>query len=166
MTTGNNVIFSSSANSGDTLRILVEHHGRTNYWTSMYPSLEFKGLFGNVSLDGVPLKNWFACGVNLTEASVNSLTNSNFEQAPSHIGAASQPGVYVGYFNASTLTDTWFDSTGWGKGQLFVNGFNLGRYWPSKGPQVIQKFFNHLSFVNLHTQGMGSTTKNVNWVYS
>ncbi|KAL3191801.1 hypothetical protein MRX96_059535 [Rhipicephalus microplus] len=26
--------------------------------------------------------------------------------------------------------------TGWGKGVAFVNGFNLGRYWPSIGPQV------------------------------
>ncbi|KAL1438026.1 hypothetical protein MTO96_048481 [Rhipicephalus appendiculatus] len=32
--------------------------------------------------------------------------------------------------------DTFFDPTGWGKGVVLVNGFNLGRYWPSIGPQV------------------------------
>uniref|UniRef100_A0A914CYX1 Beta-galactosidase n=1 Tax=Acrobeloides nanus TaxID=290746 RepID=A0A914CYX1_9BILA len=46
-----------------------------------------------------------------------------------------QPGVYVGQFTASQLEDTFFDSTGWGKGQLFINGYNLGRYWPTAGPQ-------------------------------
>lgn len=24
---------------------------------------------------------------------------------------------------------------GWSKGQLWINGFNLGRYWPRQGPQ-------------------------------
>lgn len=30
--------------------------------------------------------------------------------------------------------DTFLDMSGWGKGIVFVNGFNLGRYW-SVGPQ-------------------------------
>uniref|UniRef100_A0A914E944 Beta-galactosidase n=1 Tax=Acrobeloides nanus TaxID=290746 RepID=A0A914E944_9BILA len=47
-----------------------------------------------------------------------------------------QPGVYVGQFTASQLEDTFFDSTGWSKGQLFINGYNLGRYWPTAGPQI------------------------------
>lgn len=24
----------------------------------------------------------------------------------------------------------------WGKGLVFINGFNLGRYWPLAGPQI------------------------------
>jgi hypothetical protein len=48
----------------------------------------------------------------------------------------SQPDVYVGYFDAVALQGTYLDTTEWGKGQLFVNGFNLGRYWPKAGPQV------------------------------
>lgn len=28
------------------------------------------------------------------------------------------------------------DPTGWGKGIAFINGFNLGRYWPVAGPQI------------------------------
>ena len=49
--------------------------------------------------------------------------------------ALSLPGVYVGQFDANVIQDTFFDSTGWTKGQLFVNGYNLGRYW-NIGPQV------------------------------
>ncbi len=32
--------------------------------------------------------------------------------------------------------DTWVDLRGWGKGLLWVNGFNLGWYWPLLGPQM------------------------------
>lgn len=31
--------------------------------------------------------------------------------------------------------DTFLDLSSWGKGVAFVNGFNLGWYWPSIGPQ-------------------------------
>ena len=33
------------------------------------------------------------------------------------------------------LPDTFLNLTAWGKGVAFVNGFNLGWYWPSIGPQ-------------------------------
>ena len=81
------------------------------------------------------------CGINLTKASVDSLTSSFFQENDVNVlpeKAASQPGVYVGQFSASQITDTFFNSTGWGKGQLFINGYNLGRYYPIAGPQVKQ----------------------------
>jgi beta-galactosidase len=31
--------------------------------------------------------------------------------------------------------DTFAKLDGWHKGVLFVNGFNVGRYWPTEGPQ-------------------------------
>jgi beta-galactosidase len=34
------------------------------------------------------------------------------------------------------LADTYLAVHGWGKGIAWVNGFNLGWYWPSQGPQV------------------------------
>ncbi len=33
------------------------------------------------------------------------------------------------------LADTFVSVRGWGKGLLWVNGFNLGWYWASIGPQ-------------------------------
>jgi beta-galactosidase len=30
--------------------------------------------------------------------------------------------------------DSYLDVGDWGKGLAFVNGFNLGWYWPLKGP--------------------------------
>lgn len=32
--------------------------------------------------------------------------------------------------------DTYLNTDGWGKGVAFVNGHNLGRYWPLVGPQI------------------------------
>ena len=34
-----------------------------------------------------------------------------------------------------TPGDTFIDMDGWVKGIIFVNGFNLGRYWQPPGPQ-------------------------------
>lgn len=36
------------------------------------------------------------------------------------------------------LLDTYVDVRGWSKGLVFINGFNLGWYWPVKGPQNTQ----------------------------
>ncbi len=35
---------------------------------------------------------------------------------------------------AGDSTDLYLDTAGWGKGVVWINGFNLGRYW-SRGPQ-------------------------------
>ena len=32
------------------------------------------------------------------------------------------------------LPDSYLDVSDWGKGLAFINSFNLGWYWPSKGP--------------------------------
>ena len=93
-------------------------------------------------VDGVDitLNNWFACGINLTKESIDqlaqSVTKENQQKRNFPEKAVGSPGVFVGQFVANTLTDTFFDSRGWGKGQLFVNGYNIGRYWPTAGPQV------------------------------
>lgn len=41
------------------------------------------------------------------------------------------------HFVSSTgqFRDTFLDLSAWGKGVAFINGFNLGWYWPSIGPQ-------------------------------
>lgn len=49
------------------------------------------------------------------------------------------PVVFQGEFEISDsqqIHDTYWDTEGWGKGFVFVNGFNLGRYWPLVGPQI------------------------------
>ena len=46
---------------------------------------------------------------------------------------------WVGEFllgnSVGTPKDTFLSLPGWHKGVAFINGFNLGRYWPIVGPQ-------------------------------
>lgn len=45
-------------------------------------------------------------------------------------GSLSSPGLYRGVLEVSgEPQDTWLDMRTWGKGVVFVNGFNLGRFW-------------------------------------
>uniref|UniRef100_A0A671RZE1 Beta-galactosidase n=1 Tax=Sinocyclocheilus anshuiensis TaxID=1608454 RepID=A0A671RZE1_9TELE len=39
-------------------------------------------------------------------------------------------------FSLAFLKDTYIQFPNWRKGQVWINGFNVGRYWPSRGPQV------------------------------
>jgi len=58
----------------------------------------------------------------------------------SPIGSAYEPGnsaapfVAQGWFDLAEVGDTFLDLRGWGKGIVFVNGHNLGRFWYI-GPQ-------------------------------
>ncbi|KAL4433782.1 hypothetical protein ABPG75_000223 [Micractinium tetrahymenae] len=66
---------------------------------------------------------------------------------PGTAASASGPAFYSGTFSVDgTLArgggggahpaDTYLSTKGWGKGIAWVNGFNLGWYWPSRGPQM------------------------------
>lgn len=47
------------------------------------------------------------------------------------------PVILRGNFSVSGQPmDTFLNTVGWGKGVAFVNGHNLGRYWPLPGPQI------------------------------
>jgi beta-galactosidase len=45
------------------------------------------------------------------------------------------PTFYQGTFEAEFIADTYLAMRGWGKGMAWINGFNLGRYWETQGPQ-------------------------------
>jgi beta-galactosidase len=49
-------------------------------------------------------------------------------------GGGDGPGFYRGRFELGQVGDTFLDLRGWGKGMVWVNGHNLGRYWRI-GPQ-------------------------------
>ena len=38
-------------------------------------------------------------------------------------------------FGEDALADTFLSLKGWKKGFVWINGFNLGRFWPETGPQ-------------------------------
>ncbi|KAH8035292.1 hypothetical protein HPB51_004533 [Rhipicephalus microplus] len=124
---------------GETLTILVENQGRQNYGQGNHDP---KGITSEVTLGHAVMTNWSMEGVPLVRAEDINCIDSFLSK---HGHAADQgthiqpPAFFYGTFalpQSEDPLDTFFDPTGWGKGVVFVNGVNLGRYWPSIGPQV------------------------------
>jgi beta-galactosidase len=105
------------------LDILVENSGRVNFTAVL--RTEQAGITHGVTLDGKPLTGWQNYSLPFTEPA-----SSRFTQKP----AATGPTLYRGTFSIGKPTDTFLDMRTYGKGQLWVNGHALGRYWRI-GPQ-------------------------------
>lgn len=120
---------------GNILQILVENQGRINYGLAN----DFKGILSDVLVANKSVVNW-----NMTTfpfESYNSIVD--FVNGERHMPIVNSdlidngPTIFFGQFIISgNVYDTYLDTTGWGKGIVFINGFNLGRYWPVVGPQV------------------------------
>lgn len=133
-------IFSLNAQfkQGQRLQILVESQGRRGDGSS-----DFKGIIENVTLDERILTAWtittldfgnlFVVLENRGSEWAQSLQKQSLRHETENFFA---PSIFYGSFAADQLADTYFDPTGWSKGQLFINANNLGRYWPARGPQV------------------------------
>ncbi|CAO1424480.1 unnamed protein product [Diamesa hyperborea] len=128
-----------SLSLGRDLQVLVENEGRINYGIAN----DFKGILGPVYYGENVLKNWTMTGFPLDDyEKVENLFGyldrkqglALFEKNFLHKG----PTLFQTDFNLQEdlIFDTYLDTTGWGKGIVFINGFNLGRYWPLVGPQI------------------------------
>nr|WP_262895103.1 beta-galactosidase [Hymenobacter negativus] len=107
------------------LDILVENMGRINF--GEYLLQNTKGITKSAQLDGKELKDWRMYGL-------------PFDQAPAVAKAAAAAPASAGpvlrsaTFTVAQPVDTYLDLRAWGKGSVWVNGHNLGRYW-AIGPQ-------------------------------
>ena len=108
-----------------TLDILVENLGRINYGAQITDNL--KGITSKVSINGFDIEgNWEMYKLPMSE--MPDLKNYTASYT------AGQPVIYEGEFKVTKVGDTFLDMEQWGKGIVFVNGINLGRYW-KVGPQ-------------------------------
>jgi beta-galactosidase len=105
------------------LDILVENLGRINF--GPYLLKNKKGITESVIFDGKPIENWAMYGLPFKDVNNIRYKAKNVTTAPI---------VKTAIFNLATLADTYLDMRKWGKGVVWVNGHNLGRYW-SVGPQ-------------------------------
>lgn len=108
-----------------TLDILVENTGRVNFTKVLRG--ERKGITHAVTLDGRELSGW----------DVYPLPMADVRQLPFTRGRSdttASPAFYRGTFRVDHIGDTNLDMRGWGKGVVWVNGHNLGRFWQI-GPQ-------------------------------
>ncbi|MEV4423785.1 beta-galactosidase family protein [Streptomyces sp. R-07] len=109
--------------AGSVLSILVENQGRVNYGQGIH---DRKGLLGAVLVDGVEPSSWTNRSLPLTTPA--DVPFSATTTTP--VG----PAFHRGTFEVTEPADTFLHLDGWTKGNAWVNGFALGRYW-SRGPQ-------------------------------
>uniref|UniRef100_A0A8C4QI85 Beta-galactosidase n=2 Tax=Eptatretus burgeri TaxID=7764 RepID=A0A8C4QI85_EPTBU len=117
------------------LDLLVENMGRINYGNHLN---DFKGLTSNLTLGMNVIKNWTMYILDLDSAVASGLIG--LEKHITTFRATFSPTFYFGSFTIPEEIpylpmDSFLKFTGWTKGQVWLNGFNLGRYWPVKGPQ-------------------------------
>lgn len=119
---------------GCDLTILVENMGRVNYGYRMY---DRKGILGCVRYDienedGSFLFNLAAeMDFTIENLPMKDLSKLQYGQQAAPVNT---PCFYRGTFKAQAGVDTFMDMAGWHKGNVFINGFNIGRYWEI-GPQ-------------------------------
>ncbi|KAL2899565.1 Beta-galactosidase 17 [Bienertia sinuspersici] len=113
-----------------TLYVLVENMGRINYGLHIS---DRKGILSPVYVDGHALHHWKMFSIPLHNLNDQS---SSIIRLPENL--SNEPAFYSGSFTISgedQVKDTFLSVDGWGKGIAFINDFNLGRYWPTFGPQ-------------------------------
>ncbi|UOQ85049.1 glycoside hydrolase family 35 protein [Gracilibacillus salinarum] len=103
------------------LEILVENMGHANYGEHLSDQ---KGLVKNIWLGEQYWFNWDMYAIELDTLPEN------------YSGSESRyPKFFKGQFTISETADTYVDLEGFTKGNVIINGFNLGRYWVTAGPQ-------------------------------
>ena len=128
-----------SVKQGDVLVILVEGMGRINFGRAIK---DFKGITDQVLLTTevnghtatFDLKNWEMATIpDDYETAVNAFEGPMTLEMR-HDALTGKMGYYRGYFNLSKVGDTFINMEAWGKGQVYVNGHAIGRFW-NIGPQ-------------------------------
>jgi len=108
--------------AGAPLDILVENMGRINFGPQLVS--DRKGITETVTLNGEELRGWEIYPLPMTEVALWPFARR----------AVSGPALHRGTFGLTATGDTFLDMRGWGKGIVWINGHNLGRYW-KVGPQ-------------------------------
>jgi len=96
----------------------VEPMGRVNFGEGM---LDHKGLMAPVKLNGTTLLDWKVYRLPLD---AKMLAHLKWKKEP-----AEGPAFWRGTFTLDKPGDTFLDLHHWGKGDVWVNGHCLGRYW-------------------------------------
>ena len=139
---------------GDELEILVEAMGRINFGRAIK---DFKGVVGDITISSVidnmeitwKPQGWIQYGMtdDYRKAMNAFIYNNDYTKPDTGVRVGGpvmwnkdgldlvcKRGYYRGFFNLKKVGDTFLDMETWGKGQVWVNGHAIGRFW-SIGPQ-------------------------------
>lgn len=110
-----------------TVKILVENMGRVNYGNHIW---EPKGI-----TKGVRLNNQYQFGWKMYSIPCDDFSRLKFTSWKADTREYYHPQFLAGEFEVTEKCDTFVRLDGFKKGCVFINGFNLGRYWNDAGPQ-------------------------------
>ncbi|MYM39405.1 glycoside hydrolase family 35 protein [Duganella qianjiadongensis] len=121
--------------AGTQLDLLVEAMGRIGFGAKLVD--DNKGITRGVKLGDEELEDWMVYPLPLDSASLARLAPQALAARADGQAAGADlapPGFWRGTLQLARPVDTFLDTRGWGKGQVWVNGHHLGRYWQI-GPQ-------------------------------
>lgn len=111
------------------LDLLVENMGRINFGPRMLE--ERKGLENPIRFNGKELGPFQQVGLPMQVPPLGK-----FEEIKEGRKFGSGT-LYRGTFKIGTPCDTWLDTRGFGRGMIWFNGKNLGRYWKVGPSQTV-----------------------------
>lgn len=110
------------------LQIYVENIGRITYGPEILDNS--KGLFGNIYIDGQEIEGWEISELKIRDCSV---TNLNFSET-----SISIPGFHRATFDVnSSGEEQYMDVSGWGMGEVWINGNYIGSFWEEEKQQSL-----------------------------
>ena len=128
------------------LEVLVESMGHRNVGSDI--ENDYKGLYDTVLFNGNAVSNWV-----LRRLPLEKINVVEKDEQPERHG-----GIFKVEIELSDTADVYIDATNYFKGYIYVNGYNLGRYW-NIGPQYrlycpgiwLNKGANTIYFLELET---------------
>lgn len=112
--------------------ILIENMGRVNYGHKLLADTQKKGIRTGVMADLHFISDWQQFNLQLDDVNKVNYSGSWVEN---------QPSFYQFEFELKDTKDTFIDMTHFGKGVVFVNNINIGRFW-NVGP-ILTLFVPH-----------------------
>ena len=102
------------------LSIYTENIGRITYGPEILDNS--KGIYGSITLGKTDLEGWKMTPLEIKECDVAGIT---FKEGTSSIPCFRKGGVTV----SNPAQETFLDVSGWGMGEVWINGQYLGAYW-------------------------------------
>ena len=125
------------------LDILTENLGRVDYGRTLNDmNIQRKGLQENVTIDGKILSNWKLFALDFKPEFIQKLKLEVWEPLQEY----RRPTFYrTTLYIEGKPEDTYLKLSDWSTCVVFINGFNIGRYWnigPAKTLYVAAPFLN------------------------
>ena len=117
---GEDIFISQQKRSIHRLDILMENMGRVNYGHKLLAESQHKGIRTGVCKDLHFMLHWNQYPLEFKNPEAIDFTKEWHED---------QPAFYAFDVELKVLKDTYLDLTHFGKGIVFVNGVNIGRFW-------------------------------------